>query len=486
MNYFITDDVIKYFLKYLKNNYLSESDLSDFSKQITDNTNNLANLQLKINAIDTDISKLEKNTSTIQTNYNTLSETTTNLVNSNNLLNENTINNTNNINILTNNISSLELKNTEQDTTISNLTNKLNTQSEELKGQQNTINGLQNTVSDLRADMSLVSETANNIEKLQKDSQELGERITNVQTNCQIETNQLKKDINGISSIDSKFLLIQNITKDNFNKKKKYYSNVYTIFDFSSATKITDSSPTYNSKTRYFTKPNNDEYQSIYITSEEMFEYFLENFNLYDTNHNLVSSGTYQITNSYYLYFGGGYYILESSIYSDETLQLFLTNNPTTDLYMIESPEYIPIEYYTSLFDYYINQLDYNLANTKTLIIDLGDYTNANSYNDFGAIDTNFIVNSDTLIQEVYNNFTIERINTVILANKKYWTCTSCGIIPSQLDSNTTEWIYCIFTNEHPNELDVNNFDMTNFNFITSRVLGVYSYTNNKSYFKTI
>lgn len=65
MNYFITDDVIKYFLKYLKNNYLSESDLSDFSKQITDNTNNLANLQLKINAIDTDISKLEKDTSTI-------------------------------------------------------------------------------------------------------------------------------------------------------------------------------------------------------------------------------------------------------------------------------------------------------------------------------------------------------------------------------------------------------------------------------------
>ena len=153
---------------------------------------------------------------------------------------------------------------------------------------------------------------------------------------------------------------------------------------------------------------------------------------------------------------------------------------------MIESPEYIPIEYYTSLFDYYINQLDYNLANTKTLIIDLGDYTNANLYNNFGAIDTNFIVNSDTLIQEVYNNFTIERINTVILANKKYWTCTSCGIIPSQLDSNTTEWIYCIFTNEHPNELDVNNFDMTNFNFITSRVLGVYSRTNNKSYFKTI
>ena len=55
-----------------------------------------------------------------------------------------------------------------------------------------------------------------------------------------------------------------------------------------------------------------------------------------------------------------------------------------------------------------------------------------------------------------------------------------------KLDSNTTEWIYCIFTNEHPNELDVNNFDMANFNFITSRVLGVYSRTNNKSYFKTI
>ena len=217
-----------------------------------------------------------------------------------------------------------------------------------------------------------------------------------------------------------------------------------------------------------------------------MFEYFLENFNLYDVSHNLASSGTYQTADPYYLYFGGGYYTLEPSIYSNETLQLFLTNNPTTDLYMIEQPEYIPIEYYTDLFNYYINQLDYSLANTKISIIDLEDYTNANLYNNFGIINTNFIVDSDTLIQEVYNNFTIERINTAILANKKYWTCTSCGTIPSQLDSNTTEWIYCIFTNEYPNGLDVNNFDITNFNFTTNRVLGAYSYTNNKSYFKTI
>lgn len=488
MNYFITDNVIKYFLKYLKNNYLSQSDLSDYSNAINTNSNNIKNLQDTVNSIETLSEELQVNITELNQNKNTVNEQLTKLTILTSDLNTNTINNNQNISEINRKIELLSSQTNDNQTNINNLSEEISQCNKQLEIQQNSLETIQD-------DIKVVTNLADTVEGINTTLQDQDENLTNLQSISTTQTTEiqdLKKDslnlYTKLSYCSNNSYKSISLDKNSFIKKKNFYLFLYIIFNYRDCELVLESN-SFIENAKYFTK-NDNSYKKIEIENQTMFEYFINNFNLYSyDNTNYIEKtleDTYNASENYYIYFENGYYLEEKTITSDETLQNFIHNNPSTNLYVLKYPTYTPIEYYSDIFTYYINMSNVEIANAKTSIIDLGDYTNANLYNDFGTIDTNFIVNSDTLIQEVYNNFTIERINTVILANKKYWTCTSCGIIPSQLDSNTTEWIYCIFTNEHPNELDVNNFDMTNFNFITSRVLGVYSYTNNKSYFKTI
>lgn len=487
-NFYITDEVIKYFLKYLKNTYISKMDeelrnyysiinnnstiINSLSSNLEDTTSSLATIQFNLNATTNNLQTLSAYANQLTEDINTINQT---LSDQSANISTNTID-ISNISELINNIN----------TSLTNLQSTLNDCKTTLTNHSQAITTLENNNQE-------VNNIANTIEQFRYLLDEQNSTIDSITTALDY-TQQLVG--NQVPS-HSQYLSINNTTNNlNFEKKKEYYSNLFTIQDFSKCEPITKDS-VYLINAKYFIKTNTNNYVLINIDNEKKFTYLINNgYNLYiktnDTSYTQITNESYSSSTSYYIYFENGYFKEATVnkgntiiyITSNELLQEFLNTSDQT-LYILKQPTYLEIEYYFDCFNYYLNELDAQFATNKIQIINLEQYNSASQYKNFG--NNNFSVNGSELFDEIDINLTINRISSILLSNNKYWSYSSSGKIFSTADTNTIDGIYYIFINESPENLNIDTFNLTDeIALKTSKVLILYKKSENKTYFKCL
>lgn len=487
-NFYISDESIKYFLKYLKNTYILKMDeeLQNYYSKINDNStiiNSLSsNLENTIASLETVQSNLNTATNTLQTLSTYIDQLTETI----NAINQTVSNQSDDISTNTTNISNVSETITSINTTLVGLQSTLSDCKDTLASHTQAITTLENNNQE-------VNNVANTIEQfrylLNEQNSIIDGIVADLDNTQQIIGNQVPSH--------SQYLSINNATNNlNFERKKEYYSNLFTIQDFTECEPVAEDDY-YLTNAKYFIKTNSNNYILIDIDSEEKFTYLINNgYSLYiktdDTSYTQITTENYSSSTSYYIYFENGYFkeaaldINNTTVYitSNELLQQFLATSDQT-LYILKRPIYIEMEYYFDCFNYYLNALDAQFAVNKIQIIDLEQYNNATQYKNFGT--NNFSVNGNELISEIDINLSINRINSIISNNGQYWSYLSSGKIYSASDANTIDGVYYIFINESPDNLNIDTFELADdITLKTSKVLIVYKESENKTYFKCL